>query len=87
MVLKKNLQALIDLFLNGACNEITVLVPYPECEIATLLTEELGWTEVSDSNGNPCFLPECRDDNFDFRSWVSLSSEDSEETTIQFGHM
>ena len=86
MVLTKSLTALCDLFLNGACNEIKVLVPYPELEVEAEIIK-LGWKKVDDSHGNPIFLPSDRDDDLDFRTWISLDRECEDETTIRFGHM
>jgi len=84
--LNKSLTTLCDLFLNGACNEITVLIPYPIEEVDDALIA-LGWKETPDVHGNAVFLPSDRDDDSDFRTWISLTREDSEETTIRFGHM
>ena len=65
MVLTKSLTALCDLFLNGACNEIKVLIPYPIEEVDDELCK-LGWKETTDSHGNAVFLPSDRDDDLDF---------------------
>jgi hypothetical protein len=86
MVLTKSLTALCDLFLNGACNEIKVLIPYPIEEVDEELCK-LGWKETTDSHGNAVFLPSDRDDDLDFRTWISLDRECEDETTIRFGHL
>jgi hypothetical protein len=86
MVLTKSLTALCDLFLNGACNEIKVLVPYPIEEVDEELCK-LGWKETTDSHGNAVFLPSDRDDDLDFRTWITITRECEDETTIRFGHL
>lgn len=86
MVLSKSIKALTDLFLHGACNEIKVLLPYPENEVSDALVAE-GWIKTNDSHGNTVFIPHDADDKFDMRSWAATSCDCEDETTIQFGHL
>jgi hypothetical protein len=84
-LLSRTLASLCNMFLNGPCNEMKVLLPFPTAEVEAALVK-LGWKKVNDTHGNPCFLPECRDDDLDFRAWVALTGESPEDTEVSFGH-
>ena len=85
MVLHNNLKALCEMFLNGAMNELSAICAYPVADVEAEFVK-LGWTKVRDSHGNDVFLPQDRDDDFDFRAWATVNYGLGDESQIGFGH-